>query len=118
MGGEGEGRGVVAASTLRLYCKVHPIIYSCPSRTIIQLHTSAQLVIVFSACLSACLLVCSLALTTGVLHGRSARMLSILSKDTGYVHMYCTDCALPDWSEMPQGSPKVRSPSASLQRSA
>lgn len=55
-GGEGEERGVVAASTLRLYCKMHPIIYSCPSRTIIQLHTSAQLVIVFSACLSACLL--------------------------------------------------------------
>lgn len=44
-GTRGGGGGGVAASTLRLYCTVHTILYYCPSRTITQLHgyTSAHL---------------------------------------------------------------------------
>lgn len=63
--GEGEGRGGLAASTLRLYLKVHPIIYYCPSRTIIQpaAHIcTAQPVIVFSCCVSVLLCLLSVCL--------------------------------------------------------
>lgn len=59
MGGR-RGGGGVAASTLRLYCMVHPILYYCPSRTIIHLHicASAQLIVCLSVCWPASLPFC------------------------------------------------------------